>query len=174
MKDFKEFKEDLQQDKTMDLVNSTTAKEKSGSLTNKSGNNSNTNKSTIKTKGSNDEVGKVNSITKSNSSSAKKAKGSDGANKSTIKTKGKGDESGKVNSITKANTNENYQDYKTSLTEAKDRLKKSKEICNAIKAQTDNKEIITMADGIIADIDKGELTPKQSEWIYNTSTSFKK
>lgn len=67
-----------------------------------------------------------------------------------------------------------YQEYKDSINEGKDRLKKSKEIIQAIKAQTDNKEILTMADGILADIAKGQLTPKQSEWIYNTSTSFKK
>lgn len=64
-----------------------------------------------------------------------------------------------------------YQEY---LTEAKDRLTKSEEICNAIIAQTDNKEIITMAKGIKRDIAKGQLTPGQAEWIYKTSTSFKK
>ena len=67
-----------------------------------------------------------------------------------------------------------YKEFKASLTEATDRLKKSAEICDAIIAQTDDKEIITMAKGIKADIAKGELTPKQSKWIFNTSTSFKK
>lgn len=64
--------------------------------------------------------------------------------------------------------------YQTYLTEEKDRLTKSKEICSAIKAQTDDKEIIKMADGIISSIAKGVLTPEQSKWIYNTSTSMKK
>ena len=64
--------------------------------------------------------------------------------------------------------------YQTYLIEEKDRLTKSAEIIDAILAQTDDKEIIAMGKGIKADIKKGQLTPKQSEWIYNTSTSFKK
>ena len=67
-----------------------------------------------------------------------------------------------------------YSDFTKELNEGKDRLTKSAEICDAIIAQTDDKEIITMAKGIKADIAKNQLTPKQSEWIFKTSTSFKK
>jgi len=139
MKKYQEFKQTLQVEDTVDEVNKTTNKEKSGT--------SNT--------------------------GAGKGGESEGSNKSTVKTKGNNDETKDVNKTTKVNAKESkYSDFKNSLNE--DRLSKSKGICKAIKAQTDNEEIITMADGIIKDIDKGELTPKQSEWIYKTSTSMKK
>jgi len=67
-----------------------------------------------------------------------------------------------------------FKEFSKELNEANDRLTKSAEICDAIMAQTDNKEIIIMAKGIKADIAKGQLTPKQSEWIFKTSTSMKK
>lgn len=139
MKNYQDFKKDLAEDKTTDLVNKTTKKEITGST-----------------------------------ESSKKSTDTSSKNASTIKTKGTADESKKVNSITKTNAKESYQNFKADLTEAKDRLTKSAEICDAIMAQTDNKEIITMAKGIKADIAKGELTPKQSEWIFKTSTSMKK
>ena len=143
---FQDFKDSLVVEGTEVDVNSITNKEKAGSTTDKA------------EKGAGDKAG---------------------SNKGSISASGKGSAVDKVNSITKKekdgtlnDSNNYYSDFKKSLQE--NRLKKSAEICDAIIAQTDNKEIIDMAKGIKADIAKDELTPKQSEWIYKTSTSFKK